>query len=554
MSSSVPSAPSAMSAPLIDKDVSDLNFSELTVTNLDPPYLVQLGVNALEMLPPADSIYSRQWGYGTSHYLAPDYELGYPEGFLSPASNRDLTDLINSLHGKGVRVFLDVVLGFMKEEPYRYIDFEDFYLEDPQDHDTDPDARTSRGDLRNPFGASCPRYVRKITTYDPVSGNVTLISPARQHMLTFLTRWMQDFRIDGIRMDSVENVANWDFIQDFKDAGHTQFKDRYPGLGDKFLVVGEELQMPLALLTQKRLDGLWNEHFQTFMRAALVGENASDLQENSFEWTVRRAIDCQINGLNGLQVINYLTSHDVEGKRKERLYNQMASSITAAESNPLFNRGKIESDVLASIHKEHREPRENEVRDRADAIIIHFASLRRVKLGFICQLTAVGIPMILAGEEFADQHDLFDKHGNVTHQGGKQVDPVNYSRFDEPDRKEVFELVVKLVKLRTKHPALSVDEVNFFHVDFEEGKRVVVWRRGPISDPIVVVANFSGYTTPNALSAGAEYIVPNWPPTPAGKHWFEVTRGRDVSTATHDREPIFAWEAKVYHLVPGANP
>jgi len=51
------------------------------------------------------------------------------------------------------------------------------------------------------------------------------------------------------------------------------------------------------------------------------------------------------------------------------------------------------------------------------------------KLAFACLLTAVGIPMILAGEEFADQHDRFDSHGNVSQDGGKQVDPVDFSRL-----------------------------------------------------------------------------------------------------------------------------
>jgi len=63
---------------------------------------------------------------------------------------------------------------------------------------------------------------------------------------------MRDFQVDGIRMDSVENVANWDFIRDFKDAARGQFKDRYPTLGNAsdatFLVVGEELEMPRELL------------------------------------------------------------------------------------------------------------------------------------------------------------------------------------------------------------------------------------------------------------------------------------------------------------------
>ena len=97
--------------------------------------------------------------------------------------------------------------------------------------------------MRNLFGASAPRYSKTKTTYNPISDKVEKISPAQQHMLTFLTRWMQDFQIDGIRMDSVENVANWDFIRAFNIQARNQCKARYSAEGDKadakFLVVGE---------------------------------------------------------------------------------------------------------------------------------------------------------------------------------------------------------------------------------------------------------------------------------------------------------------------------
>ena len=116
-----------------------------------------------------------------------------------------------------------------------------------------------------------------------------------------------------------------------------QFKDRYKAEGDgadaKFLVVGEELELPPELITQNRLDGLWNEKFQGLVRAALLGENVGGL---NFEDTVRRAIDCRIEGVftDGAQAINYLTSHDVQGVRKERLYNLMkASSLWQAASH-----------------------------------------------------------------------------------------------------------------------------------------------------------------------------------------------------------------------------
>ena len=137
--------------------------------------------------------------------------------------------------------------------------------------------------------------------------------------------------------------------------------------------------------------------------------------------------------------------------------------------------------------------------------------------------------VILAGNEFADQHDLFDAEGNVTEGGGKQVDPVDFSRADEPWRKEILAYISTLVHLRTTHTALSVNDCEFIHVDVD-GKKVVVWKRGQAgSDPVVVVAIFSDYGTPNALSdPNAEYVVHNWPPTPPGRSWREVTQSRPV--------------------------
>jgi pullulanase len=152
--------------------------------------------------------------------------------------------------------------------------------------------------------------------------------------------------------------------------------------------------------------------------------------------------------------------------------------------------------------------------------------------------------MIFAGDEFADQHDL-----SVSHPP-KQRDAVNYERLEEPFRRRVFDYVARLVKFRTSEEALSGNDTDFIHADFDEGKRVVVWRRGRAgsASQVVVVANFSDFVTANAGSPGAEYQVPNWPATPAGKQWREITQERDVPADWIGREPIFAWEAKIYAL------
>lgn len=501
---------------LIDADAEGANFEDLDILRLGRAYLVELGVNAIELLPPADSTYNRQWGYGTTNYFAPDFELGFPLVYASPAPNRDLRELIHTCHKHGIRFFADVVMAFAKNHPYLAAACDDFFILDPSKAKSDPDAHNSRGggdsNLRNGYGASLFRYAKIVQGYDPISGDHQVVFPARQLMKCALTRWLGDFNIDGLRLDSIENVQNWDFIGEYKDLARALNQRRFASTGaagadERFLVVGEELSEPLELLGQRRLDGLWHERFKHYLRMALIGRNHEN--ESSFEMTVRKAIDCRQCGFTDLaQAIIYLTSHDVEGFRNERLYNFFLNS-GVSEAN------------------------------------------KRVKLAFACLLTAVGVPMILAGDEFADQHDHFDASGRVTQDGGKQVDPVNFSRIDDDWRARIKEYVSRLIKLRTTYDALAVNEIDFIHVDFTDGKRVLVWRRGrPDTDKqVVVVANFSDYGTPNPFRPHAEYVVPNWPATPPGKHWREIPQERDVPQDKIGREPIFSWEAKVYALV-----
>ena len=201
-----------------------------------------------------------------------------------------------------------------------------------------------------------------------------------------------------------------------------------------------------------------------------------------------------------VQAVNYLGSHDVEGYRNERLYNFL-------DNNGIY------------------------------------AKEERIKLAFVCLLTAVGVPMILAGDEFADEHDL-----SVTHPP-KQRDAVNFGRVNHSFRRRIFDYVLRLVRFRIDYEALSVNDTDFIHVDFNNGKRVLVWRRGESGSDkqVVVVANFSDFDSGRAGSD--EYRVPNWPSTPSGRRWREVTQQRDVPSDWVGREAIFPWEAKVYALI-----
>jgi 1,4-alpha-glucan branching enzyme len=461
-------------------------------------HALELGVNALELLPPADSPFKREWGYGTGNYSAADYDLGFPEGNASPTAEQDLRRLVARMHALGIRFFADMVMAFGYSS-YRQLSFADFYIDPTRELDN-PDAYQSsrNGELRDGFGGTLWRYLSAVDCYDPVSGTRGSFVPARRFMLAYLLRWLGELGADGLRLDSVNNIGSWDFLAEFRDAARAEYGRLHAAHADmdpRFLVVGEELSVPLGLLTSGRLDSLWNEAYKRRLRAVIRGRS---LAEESFEETVRRLIDCRNVGFrDGPEAVNYVTSHDVGGFENERLF--------------LF----LQNNGIG-------------------------LKLERFKLAFACLLTSVGTPMILAGEEFADEHD------RAVTDADKQQDPLNFARVSDPWRRELFDYVARLVRFRIDSRALGVNDTRFIHTDFTAGRRILAWLRGVPGreDPVVVVANFSGVTPP-----GGEYRVRDWPNTPPGRRWREVSQARDVPDDWVGREPLFPWEAKVYALV-----
>ncbi len=319
---------------------------------------------------------------------------------------------------------------------------------------------------------------------------------------------MADFCVGGLRLDSVNNISNWDFVKAYKEKAWELYNARYAAADpSRFLVIGEELSLPIAMLQQGCLDALWNENWLQRLRAVLLGEpwgGTGGISDN-FEWTVRKLVDCRQDELDGgrftdgAQAIIYITSHDIEGYHKNRLYN-------FCQDYRIWN------------------------------------VAQRARLAFALLLTSVGVPMIFAGEEFADQED--QSRDMLT---GKQNDPVNYARRDDPSdgawRPTLFAYVARLVRFRTSCPALGVDDTDVFHVDDSRGGKIMAWQRGGGSSgtpSVVVVANFTDDDTP-----GTEYNVPNWPDRDVAG-WREISQDRDVPAEWVGKEPLYAWEAKIY--------
>jgi glycosidase len=473
------------------RDVMALVEADGSVARSSHSHLQELGINALQV-PAADGFRAN-----AKNLFAPAPELGWPT---------ELAALIKACHRKGIRIFTEMDLSLAVHGPYGSINFPEFHVE-YIDVTKSAQAQTPAAASRDGFGGDLFRYQYWTQAYDPVSGERYSLNPARQLMQARLVRWMRDFRIDGIWLRSVHNVGSWDFIDEFNRHARHLWQER--GAPDRFLVIGEELTVPKGLLAH--VDSLWNEDFKRILRRVLLGRNADG--ETSFEWSVRKLIDCRNLGfVDTSQAMNYIGSDDVEGPGNERLYNYL--------------------DFNGVVLKQ-----------------------QRIQLAFVCLLTAVGIPMIFAGDEFADEHDIdilrADRFAR-TPDTNQQLDPVNYDRLErDPWRQDVFRYVSRLVKFRTRSDALAVNDTTFIHIDFSDGKRVLAWRRGRegVNNPVVVVANFSDVGTAPA----SEYIVTDWPATPPGRRWREITTDRVVPMEWIGREPLLPWEGKVYTVVSEAS-
>jgi 1,4-alpha-glucan branching enzyme len=475
---------------LLDGQTAGGNFSSVSEVS-NGAHLLELGINALELLPPADSKVRREWGYATANYFAPDYDLGFPAGYTVAQPLEDLVALVDACHENGIRFITDVVMAF-GHDPYIHIAYNQFHI-DPAAEPSNPDAYQSNrsNEKREGWGGESWRYIESVETYNASAGGTESLCPSWEFHRAQLRHWMSDFHVDGLRLDSVNNIGNWDFIRRFSQDARNLFRRRYASdspdedRDGRFLVIAEELAVPLRMIKSGTVDALWNETFQGLLRASILGQSID--ANTNFEWTVRKMID-------------YITSHDVSGYRKERLYDFL-------EKNGIYEKEQ------------------------------------RAKLAFVCLLTAVGIPMIFAGEEFCDQMDRHDLEKNSGQE--KQIDPVNFARKHESWRKRTFDRNKRLVALRKRSKALGVNDTSFIHMDFDHGRRIVVWVRGNPGkqDPVVVVTNFSSEGTP-----GNEYVVRNWPGTPEGMKWREVTEDQSVTANRVDRAPVSPWEAKVYEM------
>jgi len=134
-------------------------------------HLAQLGVTALEVMPVADFAGRRNWGYDGALPFAPDRAYGTPE---------DFKHLVAQCHARGLMVLLDVV--------YNHFGPEGNHLHRYAPEFFNPAHRT-------PWGAAI--------NYDGERAG-----PVRRFFLHNALYWIEEFHLDGLRLDAVHAIAD----------------------------------------------------------------------------------------------------------------------------------------------------------------------------------------------------------------------------------------------------------------------------------------------------------------------------------------------------------
>ncbi|OWW22265.1 malto-oligosyltrehalose trehalohydrolase [Noviherbaspirillum denitrificans] len=194
------------------------------------PLLAELGITAIELMPVADFPGPRNWGYdGVLHY-APDAAYGSPE---------QLKALVDTAHGLGMMVFLDVV--------YNHFGPDGNYLGTyaPQ---------FFRDDIHTPWGQAID--FRK--------------QPVRDFFTENAIYWLDEFRFDGLRFDAVHAISDKDWLVEMAQRVRAAMA---AGRHVHLVLENDDNSARLLERAPSRLfDAQWNDDMHHILHVLLTGE------------------------------------------------------------------------------------------------------------------------------------------------------------------------------------------------------------------------------------------------------------------------------------------
>ncbi|HWP42836.1 MAG TPA: malto-oligosyltrehalose trehalohydrolase, partial [Blastocatellia bacterium] len=298
------------------------------------PYLREVGVTVIEMMPVADFPGRFGWGYDGVNLFAPTRLYGAPD---------DLRRFIDKAHGLGLGVMLDVVYNHLGPDGNYLGQYSDDYFTDRYE--------TDWGEAINFDGENS--------------------SAVREFFISNAGYWIEEYHFDGLRLDATQNI--YDSSPDHILAAIAR-RVRESARGRATIVVAEnEPQETRLVRPQERggygLDGVWNDDFHHSAFVALTGHNEAYYrgylgspqelisavkwgylyQGQLFTWQAKRR-GTPTFGLKPASFITFIENHDqvsnsARGQRVHQLsdpapYRAMTALLLLAPGTPLLFQGQ----------------------------------------------------------------------------------------------------------------------------------------------------------------------------------------------------------------------
>ena len=447
------------------------------------PYLKDLGITAIEVMPIAEFPGSRNWGYDGVDFYAPQSSYGGPAG---------LKKLVDECHRAGLAVILDVVYNHAGPEGNYLAEFGPYFT----DH------------YRTPWGPAI--------NYDgPGSDGV------RRFVIENALYWLTEYHIDGLRLDAIHGIYDFGAVHllaELADRFHAQARE----LGRQAWLIAESDLNDVRILQPRDvggygLDAQWHDEFHHAMLSLLTKA------DRGFLASFGTLADIQ-------KVLREGFVYDgIYSPYRQRRFGNSSKDIPG-EKFVVFLQNH---DQVANTSQGHR--------------LSDLVSQDQLKLAVTLLFCAPYIPLLLMGEEFADTAEFlyFTSHldpglGKAVTEGRRReyaafrmhdrfFDPqavetfelskIHWLMVDDPGHRAIRDLYRKLIARRKDWPCLSNCRKDLTEVRIDERLQLLKMERGdPAGSQAELWCNFSADSAAYQAPAGDGWeIALQTAPAPAGK-------------------------------------
>ena len=299
-------------------------------------YFTDLGVNAIWFTPVVEQIHGGTdegtgftyafHGYWTKDWTALDPNFGTME---------DLAELVATAHSKGIRIVMDAVINhtgpvtekdpqwpdsWVRTEPKCTYDSYDnavrcTLVENLPDIRTESDEPVELPDALVQKWKEEGRYEQEMAELDAFFARTGYPRAPKYYIIKWLTDFIRDFGIDGFRADTVRHIEEevWSQFKEECNAAFAEWKNEHPEkvLDDtSFYTVGEVYDYDIISSGNQFDFGDVKVNYYAHGFDSMINFEFKKSANQDYE-SLFSTYAAAVNGEgSGIQVLNYLTSHD----------------------------------------------------------------------------------------------------------------------------------------------------------------------------------------------------------------------------------------------------